>query len=123
MRALYQRKKGRDIFDLWLAAKHENFNVKKIVEAFEFYMQKEGNIIKRDDFIRNIEEKLQHRSFTDDIGILLTPVLKKTHSTYLTTQDRKSLAAEKGTFLMTEGWNLQDAAKEIKEKILMYLPK
>jgi predicted nucleotidyltransferase component of viral defense system len=122
LRALYQRKKGRDIFDIWLAIKHENFDVKKIVEAFEFYMKREGNIIKRDDFIKNIEEKLESPSFMGDIGVLLAPNLKKTHSSYLTTQGRKALVAENETFLMTEGWSLQDAVEEIKGKVLMHLP-
>ncbi len=123
LRALYQRKKGRDVFDLWLALRHENFNIEKVLQAFEFYMQKEGNIITRDEFIRNIEEKLQHRSFTDDIGPLLTSELKKTQSAYFATEEGKLFTAENNVFLTTEGWSLQDATKEIREKILMYLPK
>ena len=51
LRALYQRKKGRDVFDLWLALQHEDFSISKVIQAFEFYMQKEGHLIRRSDFI------------------------------------------------------------------------
>ena len=122
LRALYQRKKGRDAFDLWLALKHQAFDVSRIIEAFEFYMEKEGNIIRRDDFIKNIEEKLQHRSFTDDISPLLSPKLKKTHSSYVVTMDGDYVVTHDGSRVITNGWNLHDAVKEIKEKILDFLP-
>jgi len=38
LRALYQRKKGRDLFDLALALEHADFDPVPLVEAFEQYM-------------------------------------------------------------------------------------
>ncbi len=106
LRALYQRKKGRDLFDLWLAINHSGFDAEKTIDAFKFYMSKEGNVIRRADYLKNIDNKLQDSSFLDDIKPLLSPALQKT----------------KNKNIISEGWCLQDAAEEVKEKILIYLP-
>ena len=37
IRALYQRRKGRDLFDLWLALEHLRLDPARIVEAFSTY--------------------------------------------------------------------------------------
>ena len=106
LRALYQRRKGRDLFDLQQALKHPEFELSKVIQAFEFYMKKEDKMIKRDDFLKNIEAKLKHRAFTDDIAPLLSPELKQSHSSHVITGD----------------WNLHDASKEIEEKLIAFLP-
>ena len=43
LRALYQRKKGRDLFDLWYALNNAEVNVDKVIKAFRHYMNAEGN--------------------------------------------------------------------------------
>lgn len=50
LRALYQRKKGRDLFDLWYALNNANVNVDKVIEAFKHYMTEEGNTAKKKKF-------------------------------------------------------------------------
>jgi predicted nucleotidyltransferase component of viral defense system len=35
LRALYQRKKGRDLFDLWYALNNADVNVEKVIKAFK----------------------------------------------------------------------------------------
>ncbi len=37
IRALFQRKKGRDLFDLWLAVRHAGLGVEEIAGCFEPY--------------------------------------------------------------------------------------
>ncbi|HPF31920.1 MAG TPA: nucleotidyl transferase AbiEii/AbiGii toxin family protein [Candidatus Sabulitectum sp.] len=41
MRALYQRKKGRDLFDLWYALSTSDVDVISIVGCFSRYMSEE----------------------------------------------------------------------------------
>lgn len=39
LRALYQRKKGRDLFDLWLGLKHPDTSVDDLLSSFAAYMK------------------------------------------------------------------------------------
>ena len=73
LRALYQRRKGRDLFDLWYASRSDLFRVEKIIQSFLRYLQSSGNIIIQDQFIANISDKLSHRSFLSDTQALLVP--------------------------------------------------
>lgn len=72
LRALYQRRKGRDLFDLWksfeLGLDHE-----KVVDIFLRYMKHVGKQIYRDHFAKNLEEKLKDRNFVGDIVPLIVP--------------------------------------------------
>jgi predicted nucleotidyltransferase component of viral defense system len=45
MRALYQRRKGRDLFDMWFAITQKNVDPNKIIEAWNFYMKEENDIL------------------------------------------------------------------------------
>ena len=71
LRALYQRKKGRDLFDLALALEQGRASPERIVDAFSAYMKEGGHHVTRAQFERNIHEKLSDRQFTADIGPLL----------------------------------------------------
>jgi len=72
-RALYQRKKGRDLFDLFIASQElPNLNFSKVIECFQYYMEKEGRVISRAEFKRNLIEKLKDNLFLDDIKPLLS---------------------------------------------------
>jgi predicted nucleotidyltransferase component of viral defense system len=73
MRALYQRKKGRDLFDLWIALKQKDFDSSQTVLAFVEYMKKEDKYISRSIFEKNLLEKLQSDFFANDITPLLSP--------------------------------------------------
>lgn len=73
MRALYQRRKGRDLFDLWLALEVGAVDPKRIVHAFRRYMEEEGARVSRDLLEGNLAEKVKMRSFLDDLRPLLAP--------------------------------------------------
>lgn len=72
LRALYQRKKGRDLFDLWWADRAQP-DWSRTVEMFERYMTHEGHVVTSADLEKNIEEKLRDRAFVGDMGPLLRP--------------------------------------------------
>lgn len=72
LRALYQRKKGRDLFDLWYASTVIDCNAEAIVSCFLRYMEHEGHQVSRAEFEMNLLDKLNDRRFLDDIGPLLT---------------------------------------------------
>ena len=72
LRALYQRKKGRDLFDLWQTAKTLAVNPETVVSCFLQYMEYEEHQIFRAEFEMNLFEKLDDSRFLDDISPLLT---------------------------------------------------
>ena len=71
MRALYQRKKSRDLFDLSTALQVTDVEPKRIVETFLAYMKHGGHAITRKLYAQNIEEKMADPIFTADISPLL----------------------------------------------------
>ena len=71
LRALYQRKKGRDLFDLAAALEATTVNPARIVEAFTAYMKNEGKHVTRALFERNLAEKRKSAQFSADIAPLL----------------------------------------------------
>lgn len=75
-RALYQRSKGRDLFDLHHAISTAGANPKRIAEAFKQYINKQGLSVSRKEFIDNIEEKMQDENFRHDTPALLIPGLE-----------------------------------------------
>src|SRR3990167_7542884 len=123
LRALYERDKGRDVFDLWMALKQKDFNLSETIRIFLKYMESENKTITKYLFEKNIDLKLRDHSFLDDIGQLLSPELKKSHSSPFSTEGGTMLLTESGARLATEGWSLIDASEEIKSKILIHLPK
>jgi predicted nucleotidyltransferase component of viral defense system len=71
VRALYQRRKGRDLFDLWFGLTEGRADALKIVEVFKAYMKAEGHIVKGADYLKNIEAKMKHPGFINDVTPLL----------------------------------------------------
>ena len=72
LRALYQRRKGRDLFDLWLVLKQNLVDVNKVISIFKKYCIHNNQIITRDLFEQNLILKRNHRDFVIDIKPLLT---------------------------------------------------
>ncbi len=72
LRALYQRKKGRDLFDLCVALE-TGIAPDAIVEMFRAYTKKEGLEITRAIFEENLATKIHLPVFVDDIPRLLPP--------------------------------------------------
>ncbi len=73
LRALFQRKKGRDLFDIWYVLSKNQVDKRKVILAFKEYLKFENKQISRALFEKNIHEKLNSSLFTDDISILLSP--------------------------------------------------
>lgn len=73
LRALYQRKKGRDLFDLYYAIKNTTVDPDKIIEAWQFYMYHEGNTISKNEMLANMDKKLMDQAFLFDMKGLLRP--------------------------------------------------
>lgn len=73
LRALYQRKKGRDLFDIWYALNNAEVNLERLIKAFRHYLQEEGNLITQKLFVENIEKKIRDKNFIGDTNGLLTP--------------------------------------------------
>ncbi len=71
LRALYQRKKGRDLFDLAISLEKPEVDPSRILEAFSAYMDHQGHRVSRAQFEQNMDAKLRDRQFTADIGPLL----------------------------------------------------
>lgn len=73
LRALYQRSKGRDLFDLWYAIVQLKPDSEKIIHAYKEYLAFAGIKIRKEDFIANVDEKMKDLNFRKDILGLLQP--------------------------------------------------
>lgn len=71
LRALYQRKKGRDLFDLYFGLKSNDAHAERIVAIFLHYMSSMNYKVSRAQFEKNIYEKINDPIFRDDISPLL----------------------------------------------------
>jgi len=71
LRALYQRKKGRDLFDLVVALETTSVDPDGIAEAFAAYMEHEGKRVTHAQFEQNLTAKLRNAQFAADIQPLL----------------------------------------------------
>lgn len=72
LRALYQRKKGRDLFDLWLVLKDfPELNASQVVASFTQYMGSSGAKATRAEYEKNLALKRVDPVFNNDIFELL----------------------------------------------------
>ena len=66
-RALYQRKKGRYLFDVYYAMRQLNLNPEQIADVFCFYLEKAGVLVSRQNFEENLFNKITNQTFLNDI--------------------------------------------------------
>ncbi|MBI5362371.1 MAG: nucleotidyl transferase AbiEii/AbiGii toxin family protein [Planctomycetes bacterium] len=71
LRALYQRRKGRDLFDLWRALSQLAIDDGRVIECFTRYMAHVGSTVSRAEFEGNLHEKLANEVFVGDLRPLL----------------------------------------------------
>lgn len=71
LRALYQRKKGRDLFDLGVVLENDAIDTSALVTCFEEYMTRGGHAVSRAQFEENLLNKLATPDFTADLPIIL----------------------------------------------------
>jgi hypothetical protein len=95
LRALCQRKKGRDIFDLWLALERGIIDPPRLLACFDRYMTEGGQTVSRAELEANLYEKRAATLFRSDIAPLLRPGI---------------------------GWNLDVAMDAVLERIVAQLP-
>jgi len=73
LRALYQRKKGRDLFDMATALRRlPALEAAKVVDCFTRYLAHTGKRVSRAEYEANLAEKIDDPAFTKDILPLLT---------------------------------------------------
>ncbi len=74
MRALYQRRKGRDLYDLFMALSTlPSLDTQAIVHCFNQYMERASQHVSKEQFTENMEIKLQNPEFRGDILPLISP--------------------------------------------------
>jgi len=76
LRALYQRRKGRDLFDFWVGLNLKGVEPERIVEVFKKYMAHGNHHVTRAEYANNLKTKLKTPSFLADLEPLLVPGLK-----------------------------------------------
>lgn len=73
LRALYQRKKGRDLFDLWWASRQATVDLDRVVRCFGEYLGAGGLRVSRAEMEANLAGKRRDRRFLADLQPLLAP--------------------------------------------------
>lgn len=73
LRALYQRRKGRDLYDIWLALARHNVAADRVVECLLAYLKVGEQSISRALFEKNLAAKLGSKAFLQDLTPLLRP--------------------------------------------------
>lgn len=74
LRALYQRRKGRDLFDLHWALANQQVNTNKVIQCYKAYMEFSVETPPtQKQFLSNMEEKMIDREFLQDIHSILKP--------------------------------------------------
>ena len=71
LRALYQRRKGRDLFDLWYVSKQELIRLDRVFDVFAKYCVNDCINISKNEFIKNLALKKSHPDFQVDMNALL----------------------------------------------------
>ena len=95
LRALYQRRKGRDLFDLWLVFNQGMVNIQQVIEVFQKYCAHQGIVITKELFQKNLEMKRLNKDFQVDMHVLLP------HQT---------------------NWNFDEAFEFVQDQIISQLP-
>lgn len=71
LRALYQRRKGRDLFDIWYVADRNLINLDRVFDIFYQYCSYNKVKISGEEFLKNLSLKKNHRDFNMDMSVLL----------------------------------------------------
>ena len=74
LRALYQRRKGRDLFDLHRALSTQILDIKKIIHCYREYISfSVDNPPTQKEYLLNMEQKIEDDEFLGDITSLIRP--------------------------------------------------
>jgi predicted nucleotidyltransferase component of viral defense system len=75
LRAVYQRRKGRDLFDLWkILTLVPEIDRERVMQSYERYLGfTASHLPTYKEFVMNMEEKLQDEEFLTDTQMILGP--------------------------------------------------
>lgn len=77
LRALYQRRKGRDLFDLDFALTKLNIDISELIKCYKEYINfSDGASPTSKMFVANMVEKMQDDEFRNDIYTILRPEIE-----------------------------------------------
>lgn len=79
LRALFQRRRGRDLFDLYWALTAPGvapIDADRVIESFRHYMSAEGTEVPRAAFLAELDLRLRDRGFCSDMEPLLRTGLR-----------------------------------------------
>jgi predicted nucleotidyltransferase component of viral defense system len=109
LRALLQRRKNRDLFDLHHGLEQLALDANRVIATFDHYLAQEGTVITRAHAEQRMLEKLTH-SLTEDIGPLLPAGVHFDDADALRAFERvwRDLIAQ----IKGEPWKLTDKALE-----------
>ncbi|MBU0743808.1 MAG: nucleotidyl transferase AbiEii/AbiGii toxin family protein [Gammaproteobacteria bacterium] len=71
LRALYQRRKGRDLFDLWFLLSKQMLDIDKVIKVFKAHGEYTSQIITKETFEKNMIEKSKNDVFRNEITNLI----------------------------------------------------
>lgn len=92
LRALYQRRKGRDLFDLAHALQRQLVDPEVLLRCFHRYMADGGHAVSRAQFEANLAQKAGDAAFRGDIKPLLRPEFVWDFAAALETVQRELIA-------------------------------
>ena len=74
IRALYQRKKGRDLFDIHYAHKNDYLDISNVLYCYRVFMQQSiGYVPSAEQYLENLTRKLRDSAFRADMDPLIHP--------------------------------------------------
>lgn len=73
VRALYERRKGRDLYDLYKALQNPELNPENVINCFKEYMEREEKKPIYKLYISNMKDKMKNDEFLGDTKTLLRP--------------------------------------------------
>ena len=74
LRALYQRKYGRDLYDIYKALTSTSLNINQVIQSYKEYMAfVVDNPPTQKQYLNNLELKMKDREFLEDTTSLLRP--------------------------------------------------
>ncbi len=95
LRALYQRRKGRDLFDMAFALQRTEIDIPTLIRCFQRYMTEGGHAVSRAQFEANLLEKSRDADFRTDTRALLGPTIP---------------------------WDFDEAMRLVRERVVAHLP-
>jgi predicted nucleotidyltransferase component of viral defense system len=76
LRALYQRRKGRDLFDIWLVFSKKLVERDMALDVFRRLCEHDRAAISKDLFCQNLKLKRLNKDFHMDMSVLLSPAIQ-----------------------------------------------